>query len=129
MKLRDIVLLSVIVTAAIYLVSPTTFTPILYMRITEGQTLIASGQLVLAENPPLSQIVLPVMVWRLDEKFYGITTGRGFYLARDGHAIAVIEEGFEAGNSVTVTGTIKILSDVNGNKVYLLDSYTISHEG
>lgn len=120
MKLTTIIFIILVMGGIVLIVSPQTVVNFFNSQLSEGQQLTITGKLVLLENPPLGQIVLPVMVWGIEENVFSIPTMRTFYLSRDGHTIFALED-FTVGITIKAIGPLHIETDVNLNKVYLIE--------
>ena len=120
MKIGTIVIALVLVGAVIYFISSSTISGFFNSQLVDGQTISVTGSLVMLSNPPMSQIVLPVEVWGVRETVYGVPTTRVFYLSHSSSPIMELS-GYTVGEVVKVTGILHIRSDVNLNKVYLIE--------
>lgn len=125
MKVESLIILIVAVAAVVWMVSPDSFTDILNTQLVEGKTITVTGKLAYLNNPPLSQIVLPVQVWGIHETIFGVQTTRTFYLTRSNGNPILLLDGYTVGQTVKATGVIHIRTDVNLNKVYLIEYATL----
>jgi hypothetical protein len=129
MNVTEVLILAGIGVLALTLLSPSTIPDLIGVDPVEGQEITISGVLEYRSNPPLGQIVLPVMVWGVQEYVLEVDSpplyfsgfeGNFYYLARDGHVIVSLD-GFAVGDRVTVRGVVVVEEDVNLNKLYLLE--------
>lgn len=131
MNASELVLIGIIGILFLSVYNPQILVGFLNPNPVNGETITLTGKLTMVNNPPMGQIVLPVMVWGLQSYnlrvnqppivFDGVP-GYLYYITRDDHVIMSLSD-YVVGDWVKITGKVTFINDIN-NKQLLFLEYT-----